>query len=173
MSEKETVLECRQLSSKKVFSNGDFETVLENNNLVIEEGDSLVLKKAVIDSIQTQNEELLIEEDTLTTINFYRYFVNWKCKKKASDTSHSLYTLDRADLAPDNKMYFEAQLTTNANPIPNIRLLDEIKFSKNPRLISGKWGNCVISFSYRTTSGLNSVYTVNIPEVVHIVYILE
>ena len=164
MSEKETVLECRQLSSKKVFTNGDFETVLENNNVVIEEGDSLVLKKAVIDSIQTQNEELLIENDTLTTINFYRYFVNWKCKKNGSSITQSLYTLDRADVAPDNKMYFEAQLTTNVNPIPNIRLLDEIKFTKNPRLNSGKWGNCVVSFSYRTTSGHNSVYTVNIPQ---------
>jgi len=164
MSERETVLECRQLSSKKVFLNGDFETVLENNNVVIEEGDSLVLKKAVIDSIQTQNEELLIENDTLTTINFYRYFVNWKCQKKASNTAHTLYTLDRADVAPDNKMYFEAKLTTNANPIANIRLLDEIVFNKNPKLNAGKWGNCVVSFSYRTTAGQDNIYTVNIPE---------
>jgi len=164
MSEKETVLECRQLSSKKVFSNGDFETVIENNNIVIQEGDSLVLKKAVIDSVQTQNEEVIIQDDTLTTINFYRYFVNWKCKKKASNTSHSLYTLDRADVAPDNKMYFESRLTTNANPIPSIRLLDEIIFTKNPKLNAGKWGNCVISYEYQTTGGNTSVYTINIPQ---------
>lgn len=164
MSEKETVLECRQLSSKKVFLNGDFETVLENNNVVIQEGDSLVLKKAIIDSVQTQAEEILIDEDTYTTINFYRYFVNWKCKKKGSNTSHSLYTLDRADIAPDNKMYFESKLTTNANPIPSIRLLDEIVFSKNPKLNAGKWGNCIVSYRYQTTGGNTNIYTVNIPQ---------
>ena len=164
MSERETILECRQQSSKKVFNNGDFETVLENNNIVIQEGDSLVLKKAVIDSIQTQNQELLIQEDTPTTITFYRYFVNWKCAKKATNTDHSLYTLDRADVAPDNKMYFESQLTTSNNPIPSIRLLDEIVFNKNPKLNAGKWGNCVISFKYENTGGSTNIYTVNIPE---------
>lgn len=164
MTERETVLECRQQSSKKVFNNGDFETVLENNNIVIQEGDSLVLKKAVIDSIQTQNQELLIQEDTLTTITFYRYFVNWKCAKKDTNTDHSLYTLDRADVAPDNKMYFESQLTTSNNPIPSIRLLDEIVFNKNPKLNAGKWGNCVISFKYQNTGGSTNIYTVNIPE---------
>lgn len=166
MSEKETVIELRQLSSKQVFQNGDFENVIENNNLVIEEGDSLVLKKAVIDSVQTQAEEVLVDADMSASINFYRYFVNWKCEKKATNTSHTLYTLDQSDVAPDNKMYFEARLTESANPgnLPNVFILDEIKFTKNIRLKAGIWGNCVVTIQYNSIAGDDQHYTINIPQ---------
>ncbi len=165
MSDKETVIELRQLSSKQVFQNGDFENVIENNNLVIEEGDSLVLKKAVIDSVQTQAEEVLIDADTTARISFYRYFVNWKCKKEAIGTTHHLYDLEQADVSPDNKMYFEGRLTESNNPnLPNVFILNEIRLTKNIRLKAGIWGNCVITIQYTSISGDTQHYTANIPQ---------
>lgn len=165
MAEKETVIELRQLSSKQVFQNGDFENVIENNNLVIEEGDSLVLKKAVIDSVQTQAEEVLINADMSASISFYRYFVNWKCKKEAVGTTHHLYNLEQADVSPDNKMYFEGRLTEAGNPgIQSIFILNEVRLTKNTRLKAGIWGNCTITIQYKTTAGDNQHYTVDVPQ---------
>ena len=163
---KETVIECRQLSSKQVFSNGDFETVIENNNLFISEGDTLSLKKAVIDSVQTQSEELYLEEDIDCEITFYQYFVNWKGKGAIAGTDHQYFTYDHDDVFPNNEMFFCATSQTGLNGNKNRQTFDLLTFQVNPILNSGTWGNCTITFKYQAIhqSGTEfSHYTVQIP----------
>ncbi len=163
---KETVIECRQLSSKQVFSNGDFETIIENNNLFIGEGDTLSLKKAVIDSVQTQSEELYIEEDIDCEIAFYQYFVNWKGKGAATDTDQQYLTYDHSDVFPNNDMFFCATFQSGLNGNKNRQTFDLLTFEVNPILNSGTWGNCTITFKYQAihqTGNEFSHYTVQIP----------
>lgn len=163
---KETVIECRQLSSKQVFSNGDFETVIENNNLFIGEGDTLSLKKAVIDSVQTQSEELYIEEEIDCILSFYQYFVNWKGNGAVSSKTQQYYTYDKPDVAPNNEMFFGAIMQDGLNGNVNRQSLDLIIFNVNPLLNSGTWGNCTVTYRYQAshqTGDEFSHYTVQIP----------
>ena len=80
--QKETIIELRQLNSKSVIQNGDYENIIEDNNLVINEGDRLTLKKAVIDSLNTQNNEIVISEDVNGEISFFTVLCQFYGKKQ-------------------------------------------------------------------------------------------
>lgn len=68
------ILECRQSDTKSVSRNGIYESYLAND-IIIEEGDVLMLKNAYIDA--KKEGDINIENDLVLTINYGVYFTDW------------------------------------------------------------------------------------------------
>jgi len=68
------ILECRQADTKSVTANGIYESYLANE-VVINNGDILIMKNAFIDTKKEGN--INIENDLILSINFGVYFTDW------------------------------------------------------------------------------------------------
>lgn len=68
------ILECRQQDTKSVSANGVYETYLAND-VIINDGDILLMKNAFIDTKKEGN--INIENDLILNINYGVYFTDW------------------------------------------------------------------------------------------------
>lgn len=68
------ILECRQQDTKSVSANGVYETYLAND-VIINDGDILLMKNAFIDTKKEDN--INIENDLILSINYGVYFTDW------------------------------------------------------------------------------------------------
>ena len=65
-------VECRQLDSGEVFNNGDFTTNLQEQ-VVIENGDTIVVKQSYIDTEATSSGKIIIPNDLTLSLEYYLY----------------------------------------------------------------------------------------------------
>ena len=68
-----TIIECRNKESESIIANGDWTTSL-NENILIEDGDEIIIKDSYIDTQQTSSQKILLEEDLRLIIDagFYQ-----------------------------------------------------------------------------------------------------
>lgn len=68
-----TIIECRNKDSENIISNGDWTTSL-NENILIEDGDEIIIKDSYIDTQQTSSQKIALEEDLRLIIDagFYQ-----------------------------------------------------------------------------------------------------
>ncbi len=166
---KEEVIELRQIDSKTVINNGDWVNIIENNNLVINPNDRLTLKKAVIDSSNTAQNEVILDEDVNCEISFVSYITNFMENPKDPASANNATVWDRTIagsnanvLQPDCKNYFLYDIHTG---IPNnaLRLLTVIEFRVNPLILTGHWGGFSVNFGYQDPAGNQKTFTLQIP----------
>lgn len=69
------VVECRNKTSENVIQNGDWTTTL-NENILIEEGDQIIVKDSFIDTQQTSSSKILVEDDTTLFMDIGYYIIN-------------------------------------------------------------------------------------------------
>ena len=65
-----TILECRQADAVSSSNPGDWETVLASP-IVLENGDQVLLKNAIIDTTTVSQNNIVVEQDTDLTITAY------------------------------------------------------------------------------------------------------
>jgi hypothetical protein len=75
MNNNNTFLQLRQQTAEDVYLNGDYHTQLRKP-LIIENGDELILNKAIIDSSSADSGNIVLEADTEIGFNFNYYVVN-------------------------------------------------------------------------------------------------
>jgi hypothetical protein len=68
------ILECRQKDTPNVSANGIYESYLANE-VVINEGDVLIMKNAFIDTKKEGN--IIIEDDLILSMNYGVFFTDW------------------------------------------------------------------------------------------------
>jgi len=68
------ILECRQSDTNSITNNGIYESYLAND-VIIEQGDVLMLKNAFIDTKTESN--IIIPSDLILTMNYGVYFTDW------------------------------------------------------------------------------------------------
>lgn len=68
-----TIIECRNKESESIIANGDWTTSL-NENILIENGDEIIIKDSYIDTQQTSSQKILLEEDLnlIIDVGFYQ-----------------------------------------------------------------------------------------------------
>lgn len=96
---------------------GDWQTILQNP-VLIEAGDQITLKAAVVDTVKASASAVLIEQDTELTVTGIPYIVN--------------YTNDVANggngKQPDFQRYFVCEYEPHASAANNTVLLESIEF---------------------------------------------
>lgn len=71
-----TILELSQTEAQTVNVNGDYNISLpQNQDLLLEEGDSIQLKNIFIDTESQSTQKIIIKDDIVATLSFYHYYI--------------------------------------------------------------------------------------------------
>jgi hypothetical protein len=89
------ILECRQKDTPNVIANGIYESYLANE-VVINEGDVLIMKNAFIDTKKEGN--IIIEDDLILSMNYGVFFTDWledtvNKKEYIDPSNNNLFTI--------------------------------------------------------------------------------
>jgi hypothetical protein len=115
-----TIIECRQVLSTLVKSNGDFRTILVDP-VKVEEGDQIYIKTSYIDNRENSLSKISFEEDTKFDFYNYIYQVYWDNFKDDNERI-SIYGTNN----PDNMKYILCQLTDGGDS----KLSDYVEYTK-------------------------------------------
>jgi len=140
------------------MENGDFECNI--NPVLIEEGDVLQMKSCFLDTIETSEGKIIIEEDEEDfVIIFYQYILNNDLTDKEFNEGKTLKTPQ-----PDGKHYFICNTNPNAT---NSRVLTTFGVQTLPNQCS-QFGNVVLVVSYtpagQTTKEPRHTFNFQVPE---------
>ena len=110
-------LELRQKNAMKVNSNGDYEVSLPyNNDLTLEDGDTLQLQKVFIDTEADSSQKINIPNDLTLTMTYYYYYVYSRIVENLATVSASETPMvpSASNFTIDNQPYMVA-LDTGEN----------------------------------------------------------
>src|SRR6056300_612791 len=89
MNNNNTFLQLRQGTAEQVYQNGDYHTQLKKP-VVLNEGDQLILNKAIIDSASADSGNIVLENDTTIGFYFNYYLINYSADQKYSDYARAV-----------------------------------------------------------------------------------
>jgi len=104
-------LELRQKNAMKVNSNGDYEVSLPyNNDLTLEDGDTLQLQKVFIDTEADSSQKINIPNDLTLTLSYYYYYIYSRIVSNLAtvSASESAMTPSASNFLIDNQPYIVA-----------------------------------------------------------------
>lgn len=127
-----TFLQLRENNAEIKNSNGDFTTKLKKP-ISLEEGDQVILNKAIIDSRSIDSGKIVFEENTNMRLDFFYYLRNYDLTGKQdkdgnpwtnADLDSNQYILSSAfshgadEVVRLNKMFISSQGSDGPNPLP-------------------------------------------------------
>lgn len=147
-----TILELRQLNSDNVISNGDYSNIMLQNNIIVEEGDTVSIKNAFIDTSINKNNSINIDEDIDIIFNYHIYNTNWTVEGKT-------YT-DGSNVDGQKYVLCEKKTTTIEE---KGQLIQNIQFAISNQILEfDTWcENLVLNCSYLDVNG--NLKFINIP----------
>lgn len=89
MNNNNTFLELRQATATNVYSNGDYHSNLKKA-VVLNEGDQLILNKAIIDSASADSGNVVLQKDTTLGFNFNYYVLNKDTDEKYTNVTRTV-----------------------------------------------------------------------------------
>ena len=125
-------LELRQKDAMKVNKNGDYEVSLPyNNDLTLEDGDTLQLQKVFIDTEADSSQKINIPEDITLTMDYYYYYIYSRIVSNLAtvSASESNMTPSATNDTIDNQPYIVALDTSENNTGTTTGTITEVKGS--------------------------------------------
>ena len=132
-----TIIECRNKDANIVVGNGDWTTILEDKNLLIEENDQIYVKSTFIDTQASSQNQIVIPEDINLTIEygFYRaYIVNTGLEAYPNtvlnpiDYKDYTLTLEIISSNPNNKLVYDYSFVKFNKKLPTKAVSLELSY---------------------------------------------
>ena len=168
-------LECRQLDSDSVVTNGDWSTIL-SKPVILNEGDTLAINKVFIDTVADTNNQIVIPNDILASIQFYLYVTSIQQQNIALGSdgkdyySHPDAPGSVADIDGDD--YILCVDIDPTIPEANMMLVTKIsirsKVKDGTRGMGDKTGKNPCYLSYFDDIGAISTFYFDVPYLAHV-----
>ena len=152
------VIECKNktaLISQPDQPNGQFTTNIQEK-IMLEEGDSVVMKSAFIDTKASSNQKIIIPLDLTLEMTFVPYLMNTFQKDLQTIKSSS----DSIKINDGLPYVLCKRHTTSSN---NFRVLKGVVFAPKNTSISGTWGGFIATLNYTNLEGNPATETKTIP----------
>jgi hypothetical protein len=131
------ILELRQPDASSINANGDYETVLIND-IILEDGDAIILKNAFIDSKTEGN--IVLNSDTTLTLQWIPYITDWyKTTDKINyvKSDNSVTTIDTTNGLDFIPYYFTAGgIIPGYQQVTGVNYFYNTQDPDNPKTIS-------------------------------------
>ncbi len=166
------IIECRQLNDNtKVMDNGDFITTL-NENILLEEGDQILIRNGFIDTVPISNEFIELVEDYTLTAQFIYYQYNYSNAGKPLYDNFAYIGMHRNPPGSGSPQNTEEGQSVHGSIIGNIANLtkqhfisttefaiyDAIIFFRDDDGKTSNWGGVPFEFHYFNFLGVEEIY---------------
>ena len=162
------VVECKNKSAKQVQPNepnGQYTTNIQQK-ITLEEGDSIIMKSAFIDTQAASNQKIIIEKDLTLTMEFVPYLMNqFNADYQTSNTLSGTNVNDGLPYLLCNEVDTTAGNLRTLNPAasdtPKFNGVNFICSNTNSGEVS--WGGFIATLHYVDAEGQNRTQTRQIP----------
>lgn len=158
MNNNNTFLQLRQGTAEQVYQNGDYHTQLKKP-VVLNEGDQLILNKAIIDSASADSGNIVLENDTTIGFYFNYYVINYSADQKYSDYA-------RAVAKPSSFIDSEQYLMCSRHNISGYEIIEltEIRYELTGPLYRVRPFQAIVKYREATTGDFKQVAIAMIDE---------
>lgn len=166
------IIECRQLNNdSKVMSNGDFITTL-NENILLEEGDQILIRNGFIDTVPISNQFIELVEDYTITANFIYYQYNYSNAGKPQYDNFAYIGVQRDPPVTGPVVEAEQGQSVHGSVIgcisnltkqhmistTDFAIYDAIVFFRDDDGKTSNWGGVPFEFHYFNFLGIEEIY---------------
>jgi len=162
------VIECKNKSAKELQPNepnGQFTTNIQDK-ITLEEGDSIIMKSAFIDTQASSNQKIIIEKDLTLTMEFVPYLMNqFNADYQTSNTLSGQNINDGLPYLLCNEVDTSAGNLRTLNPAASTTGKNNgvSFFCSNTNSGEVSWGGFIATLHYVDAEGQNRTQTRQIP----------
>jgi hypothetical protein len=161
------IIELREQNADINNNAGDYSISLKEP-IPLYPNDSVEIKSVYIDSVEANEGDVVLEEDTDVSVSFCNYITNWNADNVPAKNYQNLSSEDQPDLQP----YFACKKVSPPNMANVFAIAQVIIYRDNPNVNGGRFGRrsgespLLINFQYKdaTNSGEFSNVKFNIIE---------
>jgi len=161
------IIELREQDADVNYASGDYSISLKDSIPLMPQ-DVVEIKSVAIDSIEANQGDITLEEDTEISVSFANYITNWNADNVPAKANAGLTTQDQPDLQP----YFACKKVVAPNMAGIFAIAEIIIYRENPNVNGGKFGRdpnespLLLNFKYKDPTNNNQFSNVkfNIPQ---------